>query len=106
MAAEPNASRKMSESKTVEGIALPTEDRSRRKTPVIPGLVRLVPGIQPSTSAGESGTMEPGAPGRFAGAGKHRDDRARGPRTQPTLPVTPPAAERRRRNTSSPQVDT
>ena len=38
---------------------------------VIPG---LVPGIQRSTGAGASGTLDPGDPGQFAGAGKHRDD--------------------------------
>jgi hypothetical protein len=38
---------------------------------VIPG---LVPGIQTATSTGASGTMDPGDPGRFAGAGEHRDD--------------------------------
>jgi hypothetical protein len=34
----------------------------------------LVPGIQPTTNAGASGKMDPGDPGRFAGAGKRRDD--------------------------------
>src|SRR5437667_5410695 len=38
---------------------------------VIPG---LVPGIQPSESAGACCTLDPGDPGQFAGAGKHRDD--------------------------------
>ena len=34
----------------------------------------LVPGIQPSESTGAFGSMDPGDPGRFAGASKHRDD--------------------------------
>jgi hypothetical protein len=40
-------------------------------TNVIPG---LVPGIQSSAIAGTSGEVDPGDPGRFAGAGKRRDD--------------------------------
>jgi hypothetical protein len=39
---------------------------------VIPG---LVPGIHSSTHAGASGTLDPGDPGQFAGAGKSRDDK-------------------------------
>src|SRR5436190_9545722 len=34
----------------------------------------LVPGIEPSESVGACRTLDPGDPGRFAGAGKHRDD--------------------------------
>jgi len=36
----------------------------------------LVPGIQQAARAGASGDMDPGDPGRSAGAGKRRDDNA------------------------------